>query len=106
MDEKNSKEKYLDYINSHILPFIDYYELQESYETDMDYAKGILNRLHKAMREVYGSEPLNEYNGDDGFVVIPGVLRGRKSEKMCIALLELDLSSSGEHWGTNYLNTG
>jgi len=69
----------------------------------MVYAKGILNRLHEAMVAVYGSERLGEQDGDDGFVVIPGVLCGRDSKNTCLALFELDLSSSGEHWGTDYL---
>jgi len=69
----------------------------------MVYAKGILNRLHNAMVAVYGSERLEEQDGNDGFVVVPGVLRGRDSKNMCLALFELDLFSSGEHWGTDYL---
>jgi hypothetical protein len=103
MADKSKTDQYVDYINSHILPFIDYYELQASYDTDMAYAKGILNRLHEAMITVYGGERLDEGGGDEGFVVIPGVARGRDSGKICVALLDLDLSSSGEHWGTSFL---
>ena len=103
MSEKSKTDQYVEHINSHILPFIDYYELQASYGTDMVYAKGILNRLHEAMVSAYGSERLDEMDGDDGFVIIPGVVRGSQSGNVCLALLELDLSSSGEHWGTSYL---
>ena len=104
MNDKSKTDQYVDYINSHILPFIDYYELQASYDTDMVYAKGILNRLHGAVSAVYGGERLGENESDsDGFVIIPGVVRGRDSGKICVALLELDLSSSGEHWGTSFL---
>jgi len=103
MNEKSKPEQYARYIKSHILPFIDYYELQASYETDMVYAKGILTRLHESMVAVYGGERLVERDSNKGFVVIPGVLRGINSGNMCLALLELDLSSSGEHWGTDYL---
>ena len=102
MDEKNRADQYAGHINSRILPFIDYTELQASYASDMVYAKGILNRLHEAMVEIYGSERLED-DGGDGFVLIPGVVRGIDSGKMCVALLELDLSSSGEHWGTSFL---
>lgn len=98
----NSKtDLYLDHIRSHILPFIDYSELQRSYETDMVYAKGILNRLHITMGLVYGGESLGGM--DEGDVVVPGIIRGSRSGNLCIALLTLDLSSSGEHWGTDYL---
>lgn len=105
MNETNSTEQYIDHINRHILPFIDYNKLQNSYETDMVYAKGVLNQLHEDMVSFYGGESLNEYDlgGDDGFVIIPGIVRGKESGKLCLALLELDLSSSGEHWGTHFL---
>jgi hypothetical protein len=103
MGEKNKTERYTDHINSHILPFIDYSELHKSYETDMAYAKGILNRLHTAMIDIYGGERLDEQDGDDGFAVGPGVIRAEKSGGMCLALFDLDLSSSGEHYGTSYL---
>ncbi|MDR1537882.1 MAG: hypothetical protein LBU32_07775 [Clostridiales bacterium] len=103
MKAKSKTERYIDHINAHILLLIDYSELHASYETDMEYAKGVLNRLHEAMVEVYGGETLGETDGDGGFVIIPGVVRGMDSGKVCLALLELDLSSSGEHWGTDYL---
>jgi hypothetical protein len=104
MGEKNKTDRYVNRINSEILPNIDYGLLQKSYDADLDYAKGVLNRLYKAMVEVYGSERLCENDGDEGFVVVPGVIRGRNSGKLCLALLDLDLSSSGEHWGTALLS--
>ncbi|GHU79349.1 hypothetical protein FACS1894191_1940 [Clostridia bacterium] len=103
MSDKSKTDLFVEHINRHILPFVDYSALQASYDSDMVYAKGILNRLHEAMIAVYGSERLGRMDGDDGFVIIPGVVRGRESGKTCLALLELDLSSSGEHWGTSYL---
>jgi len=103
LSEKNGLEKYADELNNNILPNIDYNKLQESYSTDMVYAKGVLNRLDKAMEAAYGTVALSHDDGDDGFVLVPGVIRGRESGNMCLALLELDLSSSGEHWGTSYL---
>ncbi|MDR1536855.1 MAG: hypothetical protein LBU32_02460 [Clostridiales bacterium] len=103
MKAKSKIERYISRINECVLPFIDYPELQASYETDMEYAKGVLNHLHKAMVEVYGGETLSQTDGDGGFVKIPGVVLGMKSGKVCLALLVLDLSSCGEHWGTDYL---
>ena len=103
MDEKNKPAQYAEYINSHILPFINYSKLQESYTTDMEYAKGVLNRLHEAMISVYGSDTLTYDVSYEGFVIIPGVVRGRDNGNLCLALLEIDISSSGEHWGTNFL---
>lgn len=100
-------DKYIDFINKNILPHIDYKALQKSYQTqDKAYAKGVLNLLHQAMVNCYGSEVLHpNYIGDmeENFVVIPGIVQGRKFRQFCLALLELDLSSSGEHWGTDFL---
>lgn len=42
MSEKNGIDRFMEYINNHILPFIDYGSLQVSYDTDMVYAKGVL----------------------------------------------------------------
>jgi len=97
-------DEYTDYLVVNILPEIDYKRLDESYGTDMVYAKSVLNRLHTAMIEVYGSESLSEADGDDeGYVLVPGVLRGINSGKICLALFLLDLSSGGELWGTTFL---
>ena len=103
MSENSTVDRFIKHINKHILPFIDYAKLQKSYDADMVYAKGILNRLHEAMIESYGSERLDELSGEEGFVVIPGIVHGRESKNISLALLDLDLSSSGEHWGTDFL---
>ena len=44
MDDRNAFDRYVDRINNHILPFIDYVELHKSYITDMAYAKGIAEK--------------------------------------------------------------
>ena len=100
---KYSPKEYLAYLNKNIFQFIDYDKLQESYETDMIYAMGVLNHLHKAMVEVYGSEQLEETDSEDEFVYVPGALCHLEKGYMCIAMFELDLSGQGEHWGTDYL---
>jgi len=101
--KKTTTERYVDYIDKNILPVINYNKLQASYSSDMVYAKTILNLLHKAMVKIYGGESFELNSGDEEFVVIPGVVRGIKSGNMVIVLLELDLSSSGEHCGTTFL---
>jgi hypothetical protein len=104
MDNKNKTNQYVEHINEYILPFINYTALQASYYTrDMAYAKGVLNHLHEAMVKIYGSENLSEEDGDDGFVVIPGIVRGKDTGNICLVLLDIDLSSSGEHWGTAFI---
>jgi hypothetical protein len=104
MNESSPTHRYVEYINANILPSVDYDKLQKSYDTDeMTYARDILNRLHDAMIKIYGSEHLGEFDGDEGFVMVPGFVRGRDSGRYCLVLLDLDLSSSGEHWGTTFL---
>ena len=76
----------------------------ETYQTEEKaYAKSVLNALHQGVMEVYGTETFDRDTLEEGFVLLPGVLQSRESGNVCIALLELDLSSSGEHWGTDYL---
>lgn len=99
----NPLTRYVDYINVNILPFIDYDKLQKSYATDTAYAKGVLNCLHGAMVKIYGSEYLDWRTSEDGFVMIPGIVQGRENGNICLALLDLDLTSSCEHWGTTFL---
>lgn len=101
--DSNRTENYVDYINENILPNIDYELLQASYQSeDKSYAKSILNALHKAAIEQYGT---NYFDGHDGneYVLLPGVVRGKKTGNMGIVLLEIDLLSSGEHCGTDFL---
>lgn len=99
-------EQYIDYINEHILPFIDYNALDRSYQTEeKEYAKGILNRLHTAMLEQYGDTRLTCGHGDmqEEYAVVPGVVQGKKTGEIAIALLGIDLLSSGEHCQTEFL---
>lgn len=99
-------EQYIDYINEHILPFIDFNELDRSYQTaEKEYAKGILNLLHTAMLEQYGDTRLTCGHGDvqEEYAVVPGVVQGKKTGEIAIALLGIDLLSSGEHCQTEFL---
>ena len=106
--EKNQNKlySYSAYINAHILPFIDYNEIDRSYRTEEKaYAKGVLNRLHTAMLEQYGDAQLVCGYGDmqENYAVVPGVVQGKKTGEIALALLGIDLSSSGEHCQTEFL---
>ena len=99
-------DKFIDYINSKILPNIEYGKLQESYATDdKQYAKSVLHDLHEAVKLCYGTSEFDgdSYDSNDGFVLLPGVVLGIKTGKIAIALLEFDLSSAGEHRQTTFL---
>ena len=103
---RSKSETYIDMLNEKILPHIDYDELHKSYFTQgKEYAKGVLNALHEIMVEVYGGDTLTAtYEDDDNdFAVIPGVIQGMNTGRVCLALLDIDLSSSGEHCGTDFI---
>ena len=92
-------EKFYATLNKDILPKVDWRALGYSCEKrDGDYSKDILQQMHNAFAECYES---TELRGDMGFVAVPAVVLG-KDNQMCLALVDLDTCSSGEHWGTTF----
>ena len=102
LEEKSEKlnARFYDALNKDILPLVDWDVLGSAYEKrDMSYIKDILQKMHDAFVQIYGTDMLTR---DMGFVSVPGILRGGNST-ICLALLDIDTMSSGEHWGTTYL---
>ncbi|MFI3238792.1 MAG: DUF5688 family protein [Lachnospiraceae bacterium] len=96
-------QEYVDYINENILSKIDYKQLQESYGTEeKTYAKTVLNALSQAAVEHYGTEYFDGFDENE-YVVLPGIIRSKDNGNICLGLLEIDLQSSGEHCGTDFL---
>ena len=96
---QNFKAKNYAALNKDILPKVDWRALGYSCEKrDGDYSKDILQQMHNAFAECYES---TELSGDMGFVAVPAVVLG-KDNQMCLALVDLDTCSSGEHWGTTF----
>ena len=94
---------YVDYINANVLPKVDYERLQADYGTEEKaYAKSVLKALHQGVLEVYGTETFGRETAG-GYVLLPGVVQSKNTGELCIALLELDLQSSGEHCATDFL---
>lgn len=95
-------DQYIDQINKNVLPYIDYDRLQQSYDTDdKSYAKITLYTLHGIAEQIYG--PALSCHGEVDFAILPGVIRAKDTGKVCLALLGLDLDSSGEHCSTDFL---
>lgn len=91
-------ELFIDKINQ-ILKSVDFKKLDESCNSeDKSYARTILDRMHDALVEVYDTDYIDWSCGD--FIYIPAVIRGEKSGHISLGLVNLDLQSSGEHWGT------
>ncbi len=85
-----------------ILQEIDYPRLDNSCNSnDTSYASEVLLKMHNAFEEVYGSEYVDEACS---LVLLPAVVQGKQTEKNALALLLIDLHSSGEHWGTTFLS--
>lgn len=67
---------------------------------DIGYAKEVLQKLHQAFVDTYGSDCIKSVYGD--FLDVPAVIQGIKTGNIALGLVTLDLSSSGEHWGTAF----
>jgi len=97
----DNTDKYIEILNEKILPHIDYDKLAESYDSeDKAYAKGVLKILHDNMTKAYGTDYF-DCHGDEEDVVAPAVIQSKKTGAMALALLDIDLSSSGELCGIN-----
>ena len=98
----DNAEKYIENLNKNVLPHIDYTRLQASYATaGKEYAKEVLKQLHDEFVTVYETDYIDEDSGE--FVTVPAIIQGRKTGEICIGLVDLDLLSSGEHYGTDLL---
>lgn len=85
-----------------ILREVDYKLLDASCNgVNAEYARDILAQLHELFLEVYGRDVLQMY--DYEYVMVPAVIRGIETGHIGLALLTLDLTSSGEPCGTVYL---
>jgi hypothetical protein len=93
---------YIGHINRHILPHVDFSRLNASYASqDKGYAKQMLASLHQAFVQTYGGIDINEYTCGES-IMAPAVIRARNTGELCVGLVTLDLTSSGEHWGTDF----
>lgn len=100
MASKDLMSIYIQQLNDYLLPTIDFKELDDSCNSpDNQYAKETLKRMHDIFVDVYGT---TELDSSYGFVCVPAVIRGRYNNKTALGLVELDLESSGEHWGTTF----
>lgn len=101
MNNQNKQQKYIDKVNR-ILSSVDFNRLDCSCNSsNNDYARSILQALHKAFVSVYQTDYLDR--GEYEFVELPAVIRGRNTGHIALGIVTLDLESSGEHFGTFFL---
>ena len=100
---EKKEQEFIDRINE-ILDKTDFLLLNTSCNTEnTSYAAEKLLAMHQAFEEVYGEGYVDE---SYGMIMVPAVVRGRESGIQTLALVTLDLESSGEHWGTTFLTPG
>jgi len=101
MSYKQSGETYFLRLYS-ILMVTDLDKLDKSCNSlKQEYAKEVLKKLHNAFVETYGAIYLTSYAFD--FIDVPAVVRSIQTGHIGIGLVSLDLSSSGEHYGTSFI---
>jgi hypothetical protein len=104
IDPNNIYEKHLETfmsrLNQDVLKDINFAKLDESYKSeDKTYAKNILRQMHDTFTAVYGKESIGY---DVPWVYAPAVIVSEKQGTI-LGLVQLDPTSSGEHWGTTFI---
>lgn len=100
---EKKEQEFIDKVNE-ILDKTDFLLLNISCNSEnTSYAAEKLYAMHQAFEEVYGEGYVDE---NCGMVMMPAVVRGRNTGIQTLALVTLDLESSGEHWGTTFLSPG
>jgi hypothetical protein len=101
IDSEQLMHDYADAVNRDVLPGIHWLGLKQSYANhDYEYPKAILKKLHDKFCEIYGTDTLDD---SYEFVLAPAVIKVRQSNDLMLGLVQLDISSSGEHWDTDFI---
>lgn len=99
--QEKMDETFVNNINV-VIQKISFSQLESSLQSpDKIYAEKVLKEMHNAFVKTYGSDCLNENEYE--FIKIPAVIRSRNNGRLSLGIVTLDLQSSGEHWGTDFL---
>lgn len=101
LEQERLQERFSENMNA-VLKNVHFVRLECScMSPNKSYAGEVLKEMHGAFVKTYGTDYLEE--GEFEFVNIPAVIRSRNTGKLCLGIVTLDLESSGEHWGTDFL---
>ena len=101
LEQERLQERFSENMNA-VLKHVHFVRLECScMSPNKSYAGEVLKEMHGAFVKTYGTDYLD--NGSYGFVSIPAVICARNTGKLCLGIVTLDLESSGEHWGTEFL---
>ena len=97
--EKKNHE-FIRKLNKDIFPQVSLDKLKVFQDSnDTWYVKSLLKAMHETFCEVFDGDYVNN---DMEFVTVPAVIKGANG-KLYPALVDLDVSSSGEHYGSSIL---
>lgn len=89
-----AQEDFTAYLNRKVLFSCEYYRL-----VNPDEVKKLLKQMTDKFREIYGADKLT---ADMEFVLVPAVIKPKRYDGLYAAIVQLDLTSSGEHYGTDF----
>lgn len=93
-DNIKMQEDFTEYLNREVLSSVDWAKLDK-----LNYMKELLKQMTCKFCEIYG---VNELNYDMEFVLVPAVIRKCESGNLYAGIVQLDLTSSGEHYSTDF----
>ena len=101
LDSEQLERAFLQAVEREVLPGFHWSGLRLAYQHhDREPVTQLLKKLHNAYQSVYGTDSLDE---SYDFVTVPAAIRVNASGEIYAGLVQLDLSSSGEHWDTLFI---
>lgn len=87
------QKDFTDYLNREVIFSCDFDRM-----IDKEYAKELLREMTDKFREIYGADELS-YDMD--LVLVPAVIKPQNVDRLYAGIVQLDLTSSGEHYATD-----
>ena len=93
-DNIKMQEDFTEYLNRKVLSSVDWKKLNT-----LKYLKELLKQMTDKFCEIYDANDL-DYNME--FVLVPALIRVCESGDLYAGIVQLDLTSSGVHYGTDF----
>lgn len=69
--------------------------------------KEMLKTMHEVFCGTYGTDCVDDIDaGNEDMFYLPAVIKSRETSAICVGLVLVDIESSGEHWGTQFMLNG
>lgn len=90
-----AQEDFAKYLNCEVIPSFNFDSLGKP-----ESVKELLKAMSDKFREIYGAD---ELSADMEFVLVPAVIKPEEHSELFAGIVQLDLTSSGEHYGTDFI---